>query len=63
MATRPLTSAKFAAMAFLREGRAAGWRSVKIDVEPDGSVRVSASMGDDNGADDFDGAKLRMGPR
>ncbi|MBJ2152686.1 hypothetical protein [Paracoccus sp. IB05] len=61
MALRPQVEAKNTAMAFLREGRAAGWRQVNIDLQPDGSVRVNASMGDEGSSDEFDVPNMRMG--
>lgn len=61
MALRPQVEAKSTAIAFLREVRAAGWRQVNIDLQPDGSVRVNASMGNEGSSDEFNVPNMRMG--
>ena len=59
--SRPITQAKNAVAALIREARAAGWVRAKFEIKPDGSVTIDAGMTDPEGGDDFLGTDLRMG--
>ncbi|WP_420344996.1 hypothetical protein [Paenirhodobacter sp.] len=61
MADSPHSSAKKAAMSFIREAREVGWARVRFSLRPDGTVDVDLSMIDQEGGDDFLDADLRMG--
>jgi hypothetical protein len=61
MALRPQVEAKNTAMALLKEAHAAGWRQVNIDLEPDGTLRLKAQMGDEGSSDEFNVPNRRMG--
>ncbi len=56
----PQTSARSTMTALLIAARNAGWRIVKGEVKPDGTVIVDVRMADADEPEDFLGSDLRM---
>jgi len=58
--TSPQTQAKITAAALIREVRAAGWARAKLEISPDGSVKIDADMSDLESNDNFLDRDLKM---
>lgn len=57
---RAQTQAKQNAVALLQAAREAGWARARLELKPDGTTVIDASMADPEAGDDFLSSDLRM---